>query len=201
MTLKQNIEKLDVVRGDGSGLLALLIYTHKDAELIKCLRDTDYWNALDEISGDKIAMVVPRLPQRRRRARINAPRHNNNFHMMIEDEEPPEASLELLDWLGLAGATDLPQLVFFVIGPEENEVHVANVKIAAEDMHKTFQKLKTPLQTAAKTIAAYHKLAATTDRSVSAVEALRKHFEFRSLLGTAGKIADLVGKWRGFGGV
>lgn len=199
MGLKQDFVEFDAKLGSGFGLLALLLYTHKDAAVVQCISDSTCWQAFGSISGDKIVLVIPRSIRTIGIFDAKPGLPDDLMEMVVAVDRPPEESLDLLDWLGISGAGRLPCLAFFVIDREADKVHVATVSVAAADKDKTFKAIEKPLRTAASTIAAYHH-EATLDRTKDAVAALEGHFRFMAVINGVQRFADQVGKWRGASG-
>ena len=90
-----------------------IMYTRSHSYIVKVLRDNDFWNELNEISGDKwsIFSVKPFND-----GYYEYPRSNGNYmHMMIPIWHEPNDNRKCLDLFFLDESKDLPCFIAFIL--------------------------------------------------------------------------------------
>ncbi len=135
---KQNNEKL----------LSIILYTDKHPHIKKCLRDTDYWDSLDERSGLnwKIFAVKPKqggysFPESR----------PGVIQMMIMIWNEPADNKPIIEFLGLDDTKNLPLIFFYKLNGSEIEDEVY-VKIEGNTEQEVYNDLQDIIDKVSKSI-------------------------------------------------
>lgn len=97
-------------------LFGVILYTDAHANIKKTLRDQDYWNALDEISGTKWAVFATRAFAGKWGWPEFPP---GTMGMMVPVWKEPSANRELLETFELSDTKQLPVVVVFVLNGDE----------------------------------------------------------------------------------
>lgn len=109
---KYKIIELATENNDTDKIFCLILYTNKNPHVVKCLRDDDYWEALNESSG-KVFNIYAVRPKE---GNYTIPRRNSNnnsiAYCMIAIWTEPSDNKELLSELALSDTKDLPVLYF-----------------------------------------------------------------------------------------
>lgn len=93
-----------------ANLFGVLVFTDRHAHVKKMLRDTDYWAALDEMSGPKWVVFASVAQQGYREAQGPPP---GMLGMMQVVWKEPKENLELLREFEIQSTEHLPALVVF----------------------------------------------------------------------------------------
>ncbi|MCF8383727.1 MAG: hypothetical protein K9G39_09090 [Chlorobium sp.] len=110
----------EIIKNNNSNddkLISIILYTDNHPHIKKCLRDEDYWTAMDERSGLnwKIFAVKPKQGEYR------FPESKSGvMQMMIMIWNEPADNKQIIDFLGLTDTKNLPLMFFYKI--KENEI-------------------------------------------------------------------------------
>jgi len=117
---------------------AFLLFDIDTPELIKVLRDPDYWRALDRVSGSYLSVFT--LVGHQPRSDHQTERRNLTGIGPVSD---PGARLQLIlnSYFGLQTTVDLPALVLFQV--EEGRVSGASfIQLQAGSVEATFNEIR-----------------------------------------------------------
>jgi hypothetical protein len=121
-------------------LYGAILFTKSHPNIIKCLKDDDYWNALSEISGEDFPVFANTLFQ----GRYEMPSFkSNSIGFMVQVWKEPNQNKEILEWFSLKDSND-PVLVVF--GFESETMFQATYKLSDESIQKAFESLKKPIK-------------------------------------------------------
>ena len=84
-------------------LFGIILYSDAQANVKKVLRDEDYWEALDEVSGPHLAVFA---------VRTKAPKVPGNLDFVVPVWKEPRENLALLEDLQLPSTEKLPAIVW-----------------------------------------------------------------------------------------
>ena len=84
-------------------LFGIILYSDAQANVKKVLRDEDYWEALDEVSGPHLAVFA---------VRTKAPKAPGNLDFVVPVWKEPRENLALLEDLQLPSTEKLPVIVW-----------------------------------------------------------------------------------------
>ena len=107
------IEKLRGVCDNAtSRIYGFIMYTRKHSYIVKVLRDNDFWNELDEISGANwpIFSIKPLDDGYYARPRCS----EEMCQMMVPIWKEPNSNRKLLDFFSLEESSDLPCFIIFI---------------------------------------------------------------------------------------
>jgi hypothetical protein len=167
-----------------ANLYGVIIYTDAHAYIKKVLRDEDYWQALDELSGPRWAVLAVRAA----RGEYGFPNLGpGQIGMMRMVWKEPRANKELLDAFEIDSTAGLPVIVIFA-QDQDGEVYRTVLKIDDSSEESAFKSVKEILTTVAdalekvdesnlqKGVRAYHAVSYSISNHKE-WEALRKGFK------------------------
>jgi hypothetical protein len=118
-------------------LWGILLFTEAHPHVIKALKDIDYYNALNEISGNKIAILTTMLF----RGRYISPEiRPGSFGDIIPIWDEPNKNKEVLSWFDIEDSRKLPLLVLFTI--EDNQLYHQHYSIDHDSSQEVFKSLR-----------------------------------------------------------
>lgn len=118
--------ELDIIKSDlnpqlirglydmsNSRIAGFILYTRKHANVVKVLKDEDYWTCFDEMSGPNwpIFSVRPLDPRRQQYSGRSIP---GTISMMVSTLHEPNANKRVLKYFGLEESRDLPCFIVFM---------------------------------------------------------------------------------------
>lgn len=122
----------------------IILYNEENPNIIKLLRDDDYWNALDKASGEKfiIFAIKPKkgftkIPQMQ----------EGIMGMLVPVWEEPSDNKEILDNFDLKSTKELPKFFIFtkvgdVLLKKSITIDETNVDISLDQLKKIFQNIR-----------------------------------------------------------
>ena len=135
-SIKQKLELIklpdEIIR-----IFGLILYTDENPHLVKVLRDDDYWNALDSVTGQKwcVFSVKPE------KGRYDYPTPRPGMMcMMVPIWKEPNSNRELLEEFKLEDTKSLPQLVVFTETKKGKILSIA-VKLKETSQEESFNHL------------------------------------------------------------
>jgi hypothetical protein len=154
MNIKQQnitIMEYEIIKNDyhkRQDLLSIILYTDKHPHIKKCLRDNDYWLALDESSGFnwKIFAVKP-MPGDYRFPKTKP----NTMQMMVMIWDEPADNKPIIEFLGLNDTKDLPLIFFYKLEDNEIEDEIC-VKIEGNTEQEVYNDLQNIINKVSKSI-------------------------------------------------
>ncbi len=129
-------------------LLSIILYTDKHPHIKKCLRDEDYWEALNERSGLnwKIYAVKPKQGE------YSFPEHKPDvMYMMSMIWDEPADNKPLIEFLGLDDTKDLPIIFFYKLNGSEIEDEIY-VKIEGRTEQEVYNDLENIIDKVSKSL-------------------------------------------------
>jgi hypothetical protein len=152
MTWALDLAKNYVPQGETLPVFGIIVYTDAHPNVKKILRDEAYWAALDEISGPKWPIFSIRAAQGEYRAAYRASTQGSEtYAMLIPVWEEPARNKELLEHFELEDTRQLPSLVVFTIGGED-ELTRTSVPLSDESPEAAFNRLREVLSMTARAI-------------------------------------------------
>ena len=143
--------KYEIIKKDNNkrqDLLSIILYTDKHPHIKKCLRDDDYWLALDESSGLnwKIFAVKPK------QGNYSFPKSiPNSMQMMVMIWNEPAENKPIIEFLGLNDTKDLPLIFFYKFKDNEIEDEIY-VKIEGDTEQEVYNDLQNIINKVSKSI-------------------------------------------------
>jgi hypothetical protein len=135
-------------RGDIVQAFGLILYTDRHVHIKKVLTDNDYWAALDEISGPR----WPVFSIKPRQGTIGFPDlPPGHIGMMVPVWKEPRENKPLLQTFGLSSTEDLPKLVVYCSGPN-NEVLSHAISLKDGSVEEAYGSLKAALEAATRAV-------------------------------------------------
>jgi len=128
-------------------LFGLIVYTKSHANILKVLRDDDYWQAFDAVSGPRLAVFSIRaLPPEQET------QGGTSMGFMRGKAGEPEENISLLRDLGLSGSNNFPLLLLFTRDGDD----IYRIAIPLDDTSEAaaYQSIKDNLTLVAETLAA-----------------------------------------------
>ncbi len=160
-------------------LHSVLMFTDAHAHVIQMLDDPRYYKALEEITGEQIALFHTRLFH----GRYEMPSPPPGFMcLMVPVWKEPQANKQLLALFDMKDSTSLPCLVTFLFA--DGTIHYTESRIATESPQTVFNSLEEIIK----------RLAQAAGKSNYKLDAMKKAmFEMRVLNFEKG-IAEFLNK-------
>lgn len=96
-----------------SRIAGFILYTRKHANVVKILKDDDYWCGLDELSGPNWPIFAVR-PLESRYCSCRGSSIPGTISMMVPTYHEPNANRRVLKYFGLEESDDLPCFIVFM---------------------------------------------------------------------------------------
>jgi hypothetical protein len=165
-------------------LFGAILFTERDANVIKALKDPEYYNALHVASGDSLAIFATMMFPGHYGFPPSRP---GVIMMMTQVWQEPRANLQLLSAFGLRDSEDFPTFALFAF--EGDQMHYHLHKIASDTPAKVFESLGAVIT-------------ATCDGSASpSFAAARKKLKWLTVKSRIRRVFDFVGAFRGVSGI
>lgn len=184
----------DIVEGDSniSRIYGFILYTEKDPYVAKVLRDDDFWNAFDSLSGSNWPIFAVR-PLLERRMIINSG-GTERFDYMVPTWEDPQANRHILLNFGLKDSSELPLFVVFM-WDDNDELNEVTIPIRGDDVDTVYSSIREIIETITK---AENAIAPEYKRSVNVFRNVRRELEslkVRHNVIERGKIATRIAEF------
>lgn len=130
-----------------SRLYGFILYSRRHPFVAKALRDSDFWDALDEISGPRwpIFAVKP-LKDGEYRTSSSGPGLTS---FLVQTWVEPSSNLPILEDFGLSSSESLPCFVVF-IWDDNDELQCISVPIIGEDQISVYHSIEEIVKVVAK---------------------------------------------------
>ena len=131
-------------------VFGVVLYTDEHPYIKKVLKDRDFWKALDEQSGTEWAVFSIQPKQ----GSFGFPDCNPEpgvFYQMVPVWREPNENKELLDYLGIDSTKNLPLLVLYTHG-EDDEILKITWRINESSKDKAYQSLSQGVKVIRKAI-------------------------------------------------
>lgn len=137
----------DLVEGDKnlSRIYGFILYTEKNPYVAKVLRDVDFWNSLNDNSGDNWPIFAAR-PLQQGTTRFSGGGGYGQMSMMIATWDEPKANLSVIQDFGLEDSQDLPLFVAFMWDDEDN-LNEITIPIRGKSVDEVYQSLEEIVKT------------------------------------------------------
>ncbi len=131
-----------------------IIYDESHPYLIKVLRDEDFWNALNKVSGDKWSIfAIKPLGEKERlltNRACNEPINGMMNYMLPVYSQKIEGNKKVLNSLGINANDSDPSLIIFA--ELNNEIYRLRIRLETCSQEKTYQFLQQKMKLVADTI-------------------------------------------------
>lgn len=140
--LEKNIQT--IIRSSDIKTFGFIIYTEENPNIIKLLKDDDYWNALDKASGEKFYIFTVKPTQGTR----EYPSMNNGMMgMMVKIWKEPKDNHKLLEVFEIKSTEELPLFFIFTkVGPYllkySVKINEKNIDEALSQLKNLFYKIR-----------------------------------------------------------
>lgn len=176
-----------------SRIYGFILYTEKNPYIIKVLKDDDFWNALDKISGSNWPVFSVR-PLREGLRYIKSSRQNN-INFLVSTWEEPKANIPVLEYFGLENSEELPLFVVFM-WDDDNNLNSFSISIKGKSVDEVYNSIEEIVKTIAKVesdILPEYKGSVNVFRNVvSALKALDFRYKVKNFGQIAKKIAEFL---------
>lgn len=123
-----------------SRIAGFILYTRKHANVAKILKDDDYWNSLDELSGPNWPIFAVR-PLESRYCSIRGRYDPGTINMMLPTYHEPNANRRVLKYFGLEESVDLPCFIVFM-WDDINQLCQIDLKIDDYSVDSAYNSIK-----------------------------------------------------------
>lgn len=132
----------DLVKGDKtlSRIYGFILYTDKDPYIAKVLRDEDFWNALDSISGANWPIFAVR-PLCKGQYSLPSSSHSGIIGYMVPTWAEPRANMQVLHDFGLKDSENLPLFVAFM-WDDADELNQVAIPIEGKDIDTVYNSIE-----------------------------------------------------------
>ena len=132
----------DLVKGDKtlSRIYGFILYTDNDPYVAKVLRDEDFWDALDSISGANWSIFAVR-PLRKGKYSLPASSSSDIISYMVPTWVEPKANMQVLRDFGLENTESLPLFVAFM-WDDTDELNQVAIPIEGKTIDTVYNSLQ-----------------------------------------------------------
>ena len=170
-----------------SRIYGFILYTDQDPYVAKVLRDDDYWNALDSISGANWPIFAVR-PLTKGSYDFPSSTDLNSIGFMVKTWNEPSRNIPVLHDFGLKDSENLPLFVAFM-WDDNDELNQVAIPIKGFNVDEVYHSIEEIVKVITKAEAAvlpqYKKTVNVFRNIVTELEAL----QFRHMVMRRGKIA------------
>lgn len=131
-----------------ANLFGVIIYTNAHPHIKKVLRDEDYWQALDEVSGPQWSVYAVRAAEGTHGLPNLPPGY---VGMMYPVWKEPKANKELLELFGLSSTENLPVIVVFAQN-EDGDIYQNIVDVDDSTEEQAYKSIKEVLRVVAQAL-------------------------------------------------
>lgn len=121
-------------------IFGFVMYTRGHSYIAKTLRDRDFWNELNEISGPNWPIFAVR-PLEEGDYKMPEPTIPGTFQMMVPIWTEPNANRKYLDVFSLKESRDLPCLVAFIWN-DDDEIEQITCKLSNRNLEEAFDSIR-----------------------------------------------------------
>lgn len=123
-----------------SRIAGFILYTRKHANVAKILKDDDYWNSLDELSGPNWPIFAVR-PLESGYCSFRGRYDPGTINMMLPTYHDPNANIRVLKYFGLEEAGDLPCFIVFM-WDDNNQLRQIDWKVNDYSIETAYNSIK-----------------------------------------------------------
>lgn len=123
-----------------SRIYGFILYTREDPYVVKVLRDEDFWDALDEISGPNWPVFAVK-PLEKGYYKTQGPSTSGVMSFMIHTWDEPRANTRILADFGLSSSKELPCFVAFM-WDDNNDLNSITVPICGNDIDSVYYSIE-----------------------------------------------------------
>lgn len=121
-----------------SRIYGFILYTDKDPYVVKVLRDRDFWNALNDISGSNWPIFAARPLQKGDYRHLGG---TGGASYMVQTWEEPKDNLPIINDFGLQDSRELPLFIVFM-WDDEDRLHEISINIKGNSIDSVYSSLK-----------------------------------------------------------
>lgn len=141
--LQENIQA--IIHSSGIKTFGFIMYTEENPNIIKLLKDDDYWNALDSVSGEKFYVFAVKP---KKGSREFPTMSDGMIGMMVQIWKEPKDNVKLLEIFEIESTEKLPLFFIFTkVGPYllkySVKINEKNVDEALSQLKELFSKIRT----------------------------------------------------------
>src|SRR5690554_5215325 len=177
----EEIKLLSKEHNENFPVLAVILFNTSHAHLIEALRKNSYVEALNEVTGDEIAVFWAARPE----GRVEWPSFPpGTYGMMVPVYKEPSSNKTLYEFFGIQDGQSLPLLITFSF--DENEkLHFRKTRLTEESSEDAYNQLKKQLQEKAELLRGF---------SAELKEDREKMFKELALFDSANEASGVLGK-------
>lgn len=158
-----------------SRIFGFIMYTRSHSYIAKILRDVDFWNELDEVSGPRWPIFAVRPLEQ---GRYDVPEQSvpGVFQMMIPTWVEPNENRKYLDVFSLDESRDLPCFIVFIWN-DDGELEQITYPLSNGTLEEAFDSIREVVMVISETERRIRPAFRKTDRVFrNAVADLKSHF-------------------------
>lgn len=139
----------DLVQGEKnlSRIFGFILYTNEHPYMVKVLKDSAYWNALDSFSGSNWPIFAVRPLEQGHYG--FPPRRGNDMQFMVMTWNEPQTNIPILKDFGLESSKSLPCFVAF-IWDDNDELQSISIPIKGNNEETVYNSLEEIVKAVAK---------------------------------------------------
>lgn len=126
--------------GARSRVYGFILYTRKDAYVIKVLKDLDFWNSLDELSGPNWPIFYINPTQRRKDEDHFTETTSYMTPCSFQKKDTRDSTQEIFNYFGLDSNSDAPCFVTFIWG-DDNQLRSFIISIDGSTENSAFKSM------------------------------------------------------------
>lgn len=138
----KEIQKLSKEHNNKFPALAVIVFNTSHAHIIEALRTQSHVDALDEITGEEIAVFWAALPEGRVKLPSFPP---GSIGMMLPVYEEPSSNKSLYSFFDIEDGQSLPLLVTFSFD-DESKLYFSKTRLVEDGAERAYNRLKEVLE-------------------------------------------------------
>jgi len=131
-----------LVKNNLVGIVGIILFTDAHPYVIKCLRDNDFWNALNEQSGKR--WVIYSIKPQAAKLDKNPFLEGGNLGHLVPIWDEPNSNKLLIERLDIKDTSILP--IFTIAYKRDDELLVSHIDIDNESIDTTYRNISKIIQ-------------------------------------------------------
>ncbi len=169
-----------------SRVYGFILYTERDPFVVKVLRDDDYWNALDRLSGVNWPIFAVK-PLKKGEYKVMG--GSSGFSFLVRAWDEPQYNIPIIQEFGLKDSEKLPLFVVFM-WDDDDQLHRLAIPIKGNDESSVYNSIKKIVKTVSdaeqRILPEYKRTEAVFNNVKADLEAVNiPHFVLRTIKITA----------------
>jgi hypothetical protein len=167
-------------------IFGILLYSNENPHIIKMLRDIDYYNSLNEKSGEDL--IIFHTPIQKGNY-IYSSKGNSSLALMVRIWKEPEDNKKVLPIFEIKDSRELPVFTLFLF--ENGELHFFNNKIKYSSVEDSYLSLASVIDN----IKPIYKM--NTKNKLNYFKLAKRKIKINKYVKNLGSLISILSKYRG----